>query len=345
MPIAVLNFTPREICQFLSMLTIIEPSDTPYLSQVILVPKKQIIDHTISDQNHKISPPKPELRYAVDYRKLNAQTKLIGPTTLPFIGSIIDHLRGFSLFNTIDLEGAFMQIRIHPEDKHKTGFWTPLGTMVFNFCAFGLVNMPLFFSQAMTTMLGSLQPAICHAFLDDIIVKSRSHEENLRNLRAVFSKIRDTGMYCKAAKCNFLAEEITYLGYSISAEGIRIARDKFSAVADWAAPTNRKQLRSILGSVSFWKRFVPMYSTITGCLWDLLKKDAKFEWGDKHQSAFEAIKTALTSDPILVYPENSPLAEYTVSVDASKDAIGGVSQTKRFAGKGRDYLLPFPSYN
>lgn len=74
------------------------------------------------------------------------------------------------------------------------------------------------------------------------------------------------------------------------------------------------------------------YSAKTGCLYDLLRKDVKFEWAEKHQKAFECIKTAVTSDPILVYPENSPLAEYTVSVDASIDVIGGYLRQKGFEG-------------
>lgn len=201
--------------------------------------------------------------------------------------------------------------------------------------------MPLFFQNAITKMLGSLQPAICHASLDDIIVKSRTHDESLANLRSVFQKIKDTRMYVKVQKLEIVALSVTYLGFCITEKGVKISREKYSAIADWAAPTTKKQLRSILGSMSFWKRFVKQYSTKTGCLYDLLKKDVKYEWDEKHQKAFECIKTALTSDPILVYPENSPLAEYTVSVDASIDAIGGYLRQKD--SKGREGIICYLS--
>lgn len=108
--------------------------------------------------------------------------------------------------------------------------------------------MPLFFQNAVTKMLGSLKPAICHAFLDDIIVKSRTHNENLANLRAVFQKIKDIHMYVKVQKLEIFASLVNYLGFCITEEGVKISQEKYNAIADWAAPTTKKPVK-----INSWK--------------------------------------------------------------------------------------------
>jgi len=306
---------------------IIEPSNSPWLSQCVLVPKSKA----------PLGPDGlPPIRLVQDYRQLNTLQKPIygySQHTVPLVSEILDSLRGHSVFSSLDFSMAYAQILLKEEDREKSCFASPIGNFQYIGCSFGLRNLPVLFQARMNRMLGGLQPSICHVFLDDILCKSVSVDQHILHLRAIFERIRSVRMVCNPEKCTFINSELTYLGYRVGEHGIKMCPKKVKVITELAPPTSKKALKSLLGMVGFYSRFIYSYSSLVSGLYRLLKKDQPFVWTEQHQRAFEALKKALSSDPILVYIDTHPSTELTLTVDASASHIGGVLHQKDSQGK------------
>ncbi|GFQ74285.1 retrovirus-related Pol polyprotein from transposon 297 [Trichonephila clavata] len=155
----------------------------------------------------------------------------------------------------------------------------------------------------METVLNGLTPEACLVYLDDIIIVGKSFEEHLSNLRRVFEKLKEAKLKLNPSKCNLFRHEVNYLGHIISAEGVRTDPQKVSAVKDWRRPKNVHELRSFLGLCTYYRRFVKGFSSITRPLHRLTENKQKFLWTDECEEAFNSLKAALISSPILVYPD------------------------------------------
>lgn len=142
------------------------------------------------------------------------------------------------------------------------------------------------------------------------------------HIREVLSTLREHKLYAKFKKCTFMAEEVDYLGHIVSGEGVRTDPAKTSAVRDWPQPTTVSELRAFLGLANYYRRFVRRYSHIAIPLTHLLKKDVVFHWGTSQQDAFQKLKDALTSSPVLLIP--NPDLPYHVETDCSDFAAGAV---------------------
>ena len=285
---------------------VIEPSNSPWSSPIVLVKKKD-----------------GSTRFCVDYRRLNSiTTKDAYP--LPKIDESLCQLNGYRWFCTLDMDSGYWQVELVQNDKHKTAFATRQGLYEFNVMPFGLCNAPATFERLVDTVLSGLQWDICLIYLDDIIVYGQTFDETLRNLEKVFEKLLSAGLKLKARKCSLFAEQVKYmyLGHVISKRGIETDPDKISVVEIWPQPIDKTQVRSFIGLCSYYRKFIPKFADIARPLHKLTEKNVKFQWTDECQKYFELLKQKLVSAPILASPNfNEPFILHT---DASNDAIDAV---------------------
>ena len=138
----------------------------------------------------------------------------------------------------------------------------PLGFWECECMPFGLTNAPATFQRLMESCLGELHLNWCIIYLDDIIVFSRTPEEHIHRLKAVISKLRAAGLKLKPTKCDLFKQQINYLGHVVSKEGVSTDPDKIAAVTEWPQPTTVTEVRSFLGFVSYYRRFIPNFSKV-----------------------------------------------------------------------------------
>ncbi|CAI5467291.1 unnamed protein product [Closterium sp. Yama58-4] len=281
-----------------------QPSRSPWAAPILFAPKKD-----------------GGLRMCIDYRALNAAT-VKNRFPVPRVEDLLDAVQGARVFSKIDLRSGYHQIRVVPEDQHKTAFRTKQGLYEFRVLPFGLTNAPATFQTLMNTVLSEFLGSFVVVYLDDILIFSKSKEEHVQHLQRVFEVLRREKLYAKQSKCGFFLPEVEFLGHVVSASGIRTDPKKIAAVQDWVAPTSVKELQSFLGFANYYRRFVQGYASIASPLTDLLRKGVEYVWGPAQQQAFEQMKQSLTSSPTLSYPD--PTRPYVVVTDASDQAIGAV---------------------
>ncbi|UYV85062.1 K02A2.6-like, partial [Cordylochernes scorpioides] len=283
---------------------IIQPSESPWASPVVLIRKKD-----------------GSWRFCVDYRRLNKITKK-DVYLLPRIDDTLDCLRGARFYSSMDLQSGYWQIDVEESDREKTAFITPDELYEFKVMPFGFCNAPATFERMIDNLLKGLKWTICLCYLDDIIVFSDGFEEHLRRLQLVLNCLKKAGLCLNSKKCKFGAKTITVLGHEVSENGIRPDQEKIRAVRDFATPRSLKEVRSFLGLSSYYRRFIPNYAHVAQPLNDLLKKDSAFNWNQEEQNAFEALKSALISEPALGHFDYSSPTE--IHTDASNYGIGAV---------------------
>jgi len=255
----------------------------------------------------------------VDYRALNKLT-VRDRYPLPHIEVLLNKLHGAKYFTKLDLASGYHQIRIAPEDIPKTAFTTPLGHFEFKVLPFGLTNAPATFQSIMNDIFRSHLGSCVLVYLDDILIFSKTKEEHVRHMDMAFQLLQQHQLHIQPAKCEFFASEVEFLGHTISARGIQPLHAKVTAVNDWPTPRNQKELRSFLGLANFYRRFIASFASIASPLTALTSKEAVYVWGPEQQHAFEALKHALTSAPVLQVP--NPAQPYSVFTDASDFGIG-----------------------
>ena len=216
----------------------------------------------------------------------------------------LDSLAGSKWFTSLDLNMAYHQIPMCESDKEKTAFATPRGGLYqYRVMPFGLCNAPATFQRVIETALRGLQWYITVLYLDDIIVFGRSFEDHLCNLALVFDRLQNANLKLKAKKCRFVCKEVNFLGHVVSESGIRTDPEKTNAVKNWKRSENVSELRSFLGLVSYYRRFIKDFANIAKCLHALTSKNSKWQWTRECEDAFELLKGKLTTAPILGYPD------------------------------------------
>ncbi|CDJ50397.1 hypothetical protein EBH_0033290 [Eimeria brunetti] len=264
-----------------------------------------------------------KMRMVVNYQELNALT--IAPNfPLPPIQMILEMLGGAQYFCTLDLEAGFHQIRMAQEYRWKTAFRSVMGPFEYKVMPFGLNGAPATFQANINAYLQPLLGPGVIAYLDDVLIYSPdlpSHCTLLRHVLGIFFQYQ---FYPKFSKCKLTRRELTYLGYNVSADGIKPAKDKIGAIQVWPEVLmNETQVRQFLGAVNYCRMFMgPGYAEVARPLVDLTRKDVHFQWTDPHTQAVRKLKQRLIDYTTLQVPETSqPFALYT---DASGYAIGAV---------------------
>jgi hypothetical protein len=260
-------------------------------------------------------------RFCVDFRHLNAITvKTVFP--VPVIEELLDELGQASWFTSLDLTAGYHQILLRPEDTYKTAFQTHSGHYEFCVMAFGLTGAPATFQKATNATLSSLLRRCALVFFDDILIYSSSFEDHLQHVRAVLELLVRDHWQVKLSKCSFMHQQLSYLGQVISAAGVATDPAKIKAVATWSMPRSVKELRSFLGLAWYYRRFVKHFGIIAKPLTALLKKGSVFVWTAHHAEAFQALKDALVSAPVLALPNFSQ--PFCLETDASNLGVGAV---------------------
>ncbi|KAE8674455.1 cytochrome P450 78A7-like [Hibiscus syriacus] len=261
------------------------------------------------------------LRMCIDYRALKKLT-VKNKYPIPLIADLFDQFGGARWFTKLDLRSDYYQVRIAEGDEPKTACVTRYGSYEYLVMPFGLTNAPTTFCTLMNKVL---QPFLDHfvvVYLDDIVVYSNTLEEHIEHLRRVFQVLRENELYVKEENCSFAQKEVPFLGHVVGGGKLQMDKDKIRAIDEWNPPTKVTKLRVFLGLTNYYRRFVKGYSKIATLLTELLKKDKVWEWSTKCQGAFEKIKEAMVSEPVLVLPDYTK--PFVVFTDASDVAIGGV---------------------
>jgi dUTPase len=269
------------------------------------------------------APDSSDFRFAVDFRKLNAITD---PCSFP-LPNIHDYIQELGrekieYMSSMDVKSAFFQIPLTPEAQEKATFITADACMKFLVMPFGLMAASQTFQRFLQTALASLIPDIALCYIDDILVRSPTWELHLEHLRRTFILLRKAGIKLKPSKCQFVRQELQFLGHLISKQGIRPLRRNIEKIASCNPPQSVKELQHWLGLIGFYSKFVPNYSQTLKPLFNLLHKKAPYKFDEACQKAFETIKRVLTSFPLLAYA--NPQKPYRLYSDSSNVQMGYV---------------------
>ena len=304
------HFGPRELEEVNSQveemlrLNIVEPSNSPWSSPIVLAPKAD-----------------GSLRFAIDFRKLNAVTRK-DSTPVPHLRECLDRLAGSKYFSTIDLKSGFWQVPLHPNDKCKTAFPSPnRGLLQFRVMPFGLCNAPATFTRVMNIVLGDLVLSNqVMVYIDDILIFSPSFESHLTILEEVFRRCQVAGLSLNAKKCSFFQESVKFLGHIVSSRGQKPDPAKIHAITKYPTPSNKNEVHRFMGMANWLRIYVRNFAEYATPLNALLREDAEWSWGEAQQLAFERLKAAIGEEAVLQFPQvDKP---FFIAADASDKALG-----------------------
>jgi hypothetical protein len=202
-------------------------------------------------------------------------------------------------FYKIDIISAFNNLRIKKGQEDLTAFRTRLGLFESLVMPFGLTGAPASFQRFINDTLRDYLDVFCTAYLDDILIYSRTRAEHTRHVQQVLQRLRVAGLYAKISKCEFYVPETKFLGLIVGGEGIRMDPDKVKAVVDWETPSCLTDVQAFIGFGNFYRRFIRSFSSIIRPLVNLTRKGVPFQWSAACQEAFETLKAAFVNAPIL----------------------------------------------
>ena len=260
-------------------------------------------------------------RMCVDCRAINNITVRYR-YPIPRLDDMLDELSGAVIFSKVDLRSGYHQIRMKLGDEWKTAFKTKFGLYEWLVMPFGLTNAPSTFMRLMNEVLRAFIGLFVVVYFDDILIYSKSIEEHLEHLRAVFDALRAARLFGNMEKCTFCTQRVSFLGYVVTPQGIEVDSSKIAAIREWPTPTTVTQIRSFLGLAGFYRRFVRDFSSIAAPLHELTKKDVPFAWSDSQEVAFSTLKDKLTQAPLLQLPDFNKVFE--LECDASGIGLGAV---------------------
>ncbi|KAE8717725.1 Detected protein of unknown function [Hibiscus syriacus] len=261
------------------------------------------------------------LHMGVNYQELNKVT-IKNRYPIPLIANLFDRLGGAKVYTKMDLQKGYYQVRIAEGDEPKTTCITRYRSYEWLVMPFGLTNAPATFCTLMNKLFQPYLDQFMVVYLDDIVVYSNSIGEHADHLRIMFKILRENELYVKKEKCTFATEKVHFLRHVIDHGKLLMDRNKIKAITEWEPPTKVSEMRSFLGLVNYYRRFIQGYSTRASPLTDLLKKGKAWEWSEQCQKAFEDLKAAVSQEPVLALPDFT--IPFEVHADVSDFAIGGV---------------------
>ena len=262
------------------------------------------------------------IRYAIDYRRLNACT-VKSSFSLLDIKHCISALNGSVYFSTLDMASGYYQVKIAESDRHKTAFQTRFGLFEHVRMGFGLCNTPSTFQRIIQLVLRGLTWKTVLAYLDDVVILGNCFSDHIQNLKETLDRFRTYNLKLKPKKCLLFQKEVKFLGKIVSAQGIRPNPESIQKILDWPVPHNRKELQQFLGLANYHRDHIDKFAETAVPLYKLTGskvRQSNFQWSNEHELAFKSLKQKLTEAPLLVYPNRTDL--FILDTDASKTAIG-----------------------
>ena len=316
---------------------LISRSLSNWSSPCIVVPKKQDPD----------SPHEVQLRMVIDYRQLNKRIitsrapdrngkvgKVISNYPIPTIESLLARLEGCKYFSILNLRSGYHHIGLTEESKPLTAFTTHSGKFQWNVLPFGIGIGVQTFSFVINKAIGHCSDFAAN-YLDDIIVFSRTAEEHMLHLEAIFEALQVADLKIKVSKCEFFKKHVSYLGFLIGETGIRCDRSKVEAINRITTPTSIEEVRQFNGMCSYYRKFISHYSDISKSFNDMTKKGTTFKWTAECDAVFRLLKEKLMENPVLINPQVDK--DYVIHCDASKYSYSGILQQTR---PGTEELAP-----
>ena len=292
----------KEEINLMLKLGIIEESKSPYSSPLVLIKKKD-----------------GSVRTCVDYRKLNKITRTVAEV-IPNPEDILNNMTHSRYFSKLDLTKGYWQIPLQKDSQEYTAFQGPDALYQFKYMPFGLSTAPATFNRIMRKLFGHLDKV--ETYFDDICVHTEDWETHIKTLRQVFETLKEAGFTVKPGKMEIGKKSINFLGHRIGGGLLKPESDNVQKVLKLERPTTKKQVRSLVGLISYYNKFIPNFSTLTAPLTDLTRKGQpnKIRWTNECQQSLDRIQKWLSSEPILILPDNN--RTFIVRTDASMKGIG-----------------------
>lgn len=212
---------------------------------------------------------------------------------------------------------------------------------------FGLTNAPSTFMRLMNHVLRAFIGHFVVVYFDDILVYSKSMAAHIDHLESVMKVLREEKLFANLKKCTFCTDNLVFLGFVVSADGVKVDEEKIKAIKEWPSPKTVGEVRSFHGLAGFYRRFVKDFSTLAAPLTEVIKKDVGFKWEEDQEKAFQTLKEKLTNAPILILPDF--LKTFEIECDTSGICIGAVLMHDKkpiayFSEKLGGATLNYPTY-
>lgn len=294
---------------------IIEPSCSMWSSPVVLVRKRN-----------------GEIRMCVDYRKLNAVTKPIS-FPLPQLHDVFDAMTEArpQYFSLLDLRSGYHQIPLDRSTMEKSSFVTHSGQYQYLRLPFGLSTGPSSFQCLMARIFHGINFKSVLCYIDDLLIYSQTFDDHIQHIQEVFKRLKDANLKLHPGKCQFGVSKIMYLGHVLSPKGMEVDKSKIDVIETYPRPTTQKEIRAFLGLAGYYRKFIQNFSKMADPLNRLLRQGMDFIWDDACETAFTNLKEALSSTPVLVFPDTSK--PYVINCDACTVGIGYVLAQEDESGR------------
>ena len=257
-----------------------------WAAPIVVVPKK---DGTV--------------RLCGDYKVSVNQALVVGKYRLPKPSDLFAILARGKWFSKLDLAHAYTQMEMDEESRQYVAINTHHGLCQYLRLPFGIASAPAIFQQTMDTILQGIPGVLC--YVDDILIVGKTREEHISTLEEVLKRLQKEGLKLSKDKCRFLVKTVEYLGFKIDANGLNATGQKLDALLEAPIPTSVQQLRSFLGLVNYYSKFIPNLATLLHPLNALLKKNTRWKWSEECEQAFKEAKQCHTSPNVLIHYDPS----------------------------------------
>ena len=259
-------------------------------------------------------------RFTVDLRGVNAITEnRVHP--IPKISETLDSLANSKYFSTLDAKSGYWQLKLRESDQEKTAFRTATKTLCFSRMPFGLKTASFSFQNILNKVLRDALGIYSTIYIDDVVIYSETFDQHISHLDSVLQMVAKAGIKMSLNKSQFAQEKIKFLGFIVDGKGINSDPEKVRAIQNFPIPKNQKNVRQFLATVGFYRQFIEDFAGIAAPLSSLLRKDVKWKWETLHQDAFQKLKCAMVTHPILRHPDFE--RAFQIHSDASCESIGG----------------------